>query len=100
MCGVVVRRALAAVLVAGCLLTGCGGDDGGSPTTEADLARILQEEREVPRDQADCMAAEAYDRLTEDELEHLRQRDEDDELDAELRRKLEAAVAPCASAGS
>ena len=76
------------------------GDDGGSPTTQADLARILRDDRDLEPAVAACVAAQAYDRLTEDELDLLRTRGPDDELAPELRRKLEAAVAPCASAGS
>jgi hypothetical protein len=95
-----VTLAAALVGVLALALGACGGDDGGPPTTEADLARILRDERDLPAEQAECIAAEAYDRLTEDELEVLRERDEDDDLDPALERKLQAAVAPCASAGS
>ncbi|QYG93604.1 hypothetical protein HC251_15010 [Iamia sp. SCSIO 61187] len=83
-------------LVLGLALVGCGGD--GDP--EADLAASLREDFDMPAEQAECVAAQAYDRLTDDEIELLRERDDDEELAPELRAKLEAAVAPCASAGS
>lgn len=94
--------ALAAVVLAATMAFGACGDDGGGdpPTTEADLARILRDARDLPQEQAECIAAEAYDRLSEEELEALRERGDDDDLDPALERKLRAAVAPCASAGS
>jgi len=95
-----VALAVVAVLVVGGLVLANRGDDDGSPTTESDLARILRDDRDLTREVADCVAGQAFDRLSEDELTELRERGPDDELAPELRRKLEAAVAPCASAGS
>lgn len=89
-------RWVAVGIVLGLALAGCSGD--GDP--EADLAEALREDFDMPAEQADCVAAQAFERLTEDEIELLRERDDDDELEPELRSKLEAAVAPCASAGS
>ena len=89
-------RRVAVGLVLGLALVGCGGE--GDP--EADLATSLREDFDMPAEQADCVAAQAYDRLRDDEIERLRERDGDEELEPELRAKLEAAVAPCASAGS
>ncbi|HEV7722542.1 MAG TPA: hypothetical protein VGO60_14720 [Iamia sp.] len=96
---IVALAVLAVLVVGGLVLASRGGEDTG-PTTEADLARILREDRDLTREVADCMAGQAFDRLSEDELDELREREADDELAPELRRKLEATVAPCASAGS
>lgn len=97
---VVVALAAVVVLVVGGLVLASRDDGGDSPTTEAELARILRDERDLSREVADCVAGQAHDRLTESELDLLREREPDEELAPELRRKLEAAVAPCASAGS
>lgn len=91
-----VALAVVGTLVVGSGLAGCGGD--GDP--EADLADRLEQDFDLPAEQADCVAAQAYDRLTDEELDLLRDREADDDLAPDLRRKLEAAVAPCASAGS
>ena len=83
-------------LVLGLVVAGCGGGDD----PEADLAESLREDFDMPAEQADCVAAQAYERLTEDEIALLEEREGDEELEPELRSKLEAVVAPCASAGS
>lgn len=91
--------AVALVLVVGGV-GACGDDgDGAEDLTEAQLAEILRDEYEVPAEQADCVAGQAFARLTSDELALLQERDDEDEVPVELQRKLRAAVTPCAGAG-
>lgn len=95
-------RRVVAMLLAGGMVLGlgaCGGDDGPDALTEDGLARILRDDYDIPAEQADCVAGQAFARLTSDELAMLQERESDDEVSVELQRKLRAAVTPCAGAG-
>ena len=95
----------AVFLVVALALAACGGDDGGAGdgggevTTRAELAEVLQDRADLPAEQADCVAGQVFDRLSEDEIATLRRHEDGDDLPAELERKLRTALTPCASVG-
>ena len=93
----------AVVLVVGLALAACGGDagkaDGGEVTTRAELATVLEDRADLPAEQADCVAGQVFDRLSEDEIATLRRHEDGDDLPAGLERKLRTALTPCASVG-
>lgn len=89
--------AAVAVVVALAVAGGCsGGDDGGAPDSEEELARALEETQGMSPERAECVAAQAYARLTEDERASLAGQSADD-LSPELRATLRTALTPCAS---
>lgn len=93
------RRALAAGLVALALLAGCGGDgdDGGRPETADELARVLRDSRGLTDEQAECLADQVFARLSAEEIDRVQDLlAGDEELPADLERKLRQAIVPCA----
>ena len=91
------RALLGAVVVGALLLGGCGGDDDGdAPSSEAELATALEDQQGMSPERAECVAAQAYARLSDDELASLAGQSAD-ELSDELRSKLRTALTPCAS---
>ena len=96
------RRAalVVAALVGVAVLTlGCSSGSDAPELTEASLAKVLRDDYDIPPGQADCVARQAFARLSSDELDELQERKKGDEVPLELQRKLRDAVIPCAGAG-
>jgi hypothetical protein len=90
-------RALAAVAVATLLLAGCGDDGDDGALTRDGLADLLVSERDMPAEQARCVADQVFARLSEDEIATVEQvAQDDDDLPPALERKLANAMTPCA----
>lgn len=92
------RGAVLVVALAVLAPAACGGDDGGGPPESAgELTAVLRDSYGVSPERASCMAEQVFARLTEDEITEVRQRlAAEEELPAELTRKLRSAIVPCA----